>query len=150
MKKEIRKLECDDMAEVSRLVLGTFHAFISKTYTEEGIVNFKNFMNPVSLQTDIFNGNIDIYGMFVSDTLAGVIGRRGSNHICMFFVAKEYHRQGIGKALFLHLLNYVNSQMPVTVNASDYAVSVYEKLGFEKNGERTEENGIIFTPMIRK
>lgn len=149
MKKEIKKLECEDMPEVSALVFRTFYEFISKTYTEEGLVNFRNFIDPVSLQMNLYDGGIDIYGFLADGALAGVLGRRGSNHICMFFVAKEYHRQGIGRELFSHFLKYANPGMPVTVNASDYAIRVYERLGFVNNGERREEDGIISTPMIR-
>ena len=33
------------------------------------------------------------------------------------------------------------------VNASPYAVGIYEKLGFKATYDQTEEDGILYTPM---
>ncbi len=36
----------------------------------------------------------------------------------------------------------------ITVHSSPYAVDVYKKLGFVQTGEKQENDGIIYVPMI--
>lgn len=68
------------------------------------------------------------------------------NHICLFFVDKDFQNTGIGTALFK---KFLNESMPetVTVNSSLFAVKVYEKLGFTATGSRQVSDCIVYIPM---
>lgn len=88
------------------------------------------------------------YGAFDEGKLIGIIATRNANsHIALFFVHGDYQRQGIGRLLFNECLKgNINKQ--ITVNSSEYAGKIYEKLGFEQIDILKEENGIRYIPMV--
>lgn len=143
----IRKLEDPDFEEASRMIFHTFYKYILPTYTTEGVEFFRDITSPLSFKMNTFDGSITLYGAFLEGALVGVIGKKGDNHICLFFTHKDYMGQGIGKKLFGYFLTTTDKSKPVTVNASDFGIPVYKKLGFVKTGERKEENGTVYTPM---
>lgn len=143
----IRKLNEADFEEASRMIFHTFYKYILPTYTTEGVEFFRDTTSPMSFKMNTFDGSIILYGAFEDDVLVGVLGKRGTNHICLFFTHKDHMGKGIGKKLFAYFLDTTVSGLPVTVNASDYGVPIYEKLGFVKKSHRREENGTVYTPM---
>lgn len=68
------------------------------------------------------------------------------NHICLFFVDKDFQNTGIGTALFKKFLNESTPKV-VTVNSSPFAIKVYEKLGFTATGIRQVSDGIVYISM---
>lgn len=147
MELTFRKLEENDFEEASRMIFKTFYKYILPTYTIEGVEFFRDTTSPLSFKMNTYDGSITLYGAFFEDVLVGVLGKRGTNHICLFFVNCDYMGQGIGKKLFNYFIKTVDNTIPVTVNASDYGIPIYEKLGFNKTGERKEDNGTVYTPM---
>ncbi len=147
MEITIRKLEDADFEEASRMIFHTFYKYILPTYTTEGIEFFRDTTSAMSFRMNTFDGSVTLYGAYYEETLVGVIGKRGTNHICLFFTHKDYMGRGIGKRLFSHFLSTTKKDVPVTVNASDFGIPIYERLGFKKDGERKEENGTVYTPM---
>ncbi len=143
----IRKLEDADFEEASRMIFHTFYKYILPTYTTEGVEFFRDTTSPMSFKMNTFDGSVTLYGAFLENTLVGVIGKRGTNHICLFFTHKDYMGKGIGKKLFNYFLSTTKKEIPVTVNASDFGIPIYKKLGFIKAGERKEENGTVYTHM---
>ena len=90
-------------------------------YSGEGVETFK--------RTAIYNkeyiDSITIYGAFENRKLLGIIATRNEgNHIALFFVEGQYHRQGIGRKLFQEVLEHSRSN-EITVNSSPYAKEVY-------------------------
>ena len=113
-------------------------------FTEEGIETFKSFIYEAPLMNEL-----DLYGAFNSDLLIGVIGiNQRKQHISLFFVKPEYHRQGIGKSLFYHMMNDANFTK-ITVNSSTYGEAFYKHLGFKKVGKKETYKGITSIPMIK-
>lgn len=147
---KIRVLEDDDFETASRMIFRTFYKYIMPTYTMEGIEFFRDTTSAMSFRMNTFDGSITIYGAFDGDTLCGVLGCRGTNHICLFFTHEDYMGKGIGKQLFCHFMRYTDSSQPVTVNASDYGIPIYQRLGFEVVGERYTDHGTVHTPMKLK
>ncbi len=143
----IRKLNENDFEEASKMIFLTFYKYILPTYTTEGVEYFRDTTSPLSFKMNTFDGSITLYGAFSENILVGVLGKKGDNHICLFFTHRDYMNRGIGRKLFSHFLTTINKSLPVTVNASDYGIPIYEKLGFKKAKERQEENGIVYTPM---
>lgn len=141
---EIRVLQECEFSDALALVLDVFMEFEAPVYSSEGIETFKTLLkNKQAISSMIF------FGAFDKGKIVGVLAMRNSNHISLFFVKKEYHQKGIGKALFNFMLKNTESDN-FTVNSSPYAVSIYEKLGFKKLSEEQIEDGIRFTPLKYK
>ena len=95
-------------------------------------------------------GGIIYYVAEMDDRIAGFIALRDNKHVFHMFVDKTFHRQGIATALWK-----VAHQAAVdrgnpgqfTVNSSNYALPVYESLGFVRTAETQCKNGIYFNPM---
>ena len=87
-----------------------------------------------------------IYAAFIENKIVGVLAMRES-HISLFFVNKNYHRQGVGRSLFKVIKEDYRGKK-ITVNSSPYAVNIYKKLGFAAKDHEQVTNGIRYTPMI--
>ena len=72
---------------------------------------------------------------------------RQPQHIGGFFVRGDYHRNGIGRALF-EAMKAEYEKQEFTVNSSPYAVEVYRHLGFTATDSEQLKDGIRYTPMI--
>ena len=86
----------------------------------------------------------------MEETIVGVIAMRPPCHISLLFVDAAYHRQGIAKALYKTVIaHYKKPEHPlmVTVNASPYAESIYQRLGFIPTDTEQAVSGIRFIPM---
>ena len=142
---KVKNLQAEQLAEALSLVWEVFCRFEAPEYSEEGITEFKNFLNN---EEEI--GKLDFYGAFdKASDIVGVLAMRKPSHISLFFVKAEYHRQGIGRQRFEKILcDYQPQGIGVfTVNSSHYAVEVYRKLGFKLTGNECITNGIRYTPM---
>lgn len=142
---KVKNLQAEQLAEALSLVWEVFCRFEAPEYSEEGITEFRNFLNN---EEEI--GKLDFYGAFdKASDIVGVLAMRKPSHISLFFVKAEYHRQGIGRQLFEKILcDYQPQGIGVfTVNSSHYAVEVYRKLGFKLTGNECITNGIRYTPM---
>ena len=80
----------------------------------------------------------------------GMIDIRDNYHICLFFVDTHEQNKGIGRALFEETKRRIGGTAPppFEVNASLYAVPIYERLGFVKTGGVQLKNGIRFVAMV--
>lgn len=140
---KIEKLEQLEKAEALALVWDVFLEFEAPDYTEEGINTFRNFICDEVAMTAL-----DMYGAWCNGVCTGVIATRSAgSHISLFFVRKDFHRQGIGRKLVEHVL--INKAVgPITVNSSPYAVEIYHKLGFTATNTEQLTDGLRYTPMV--
>lgn len=128
--------------KVIQLIKQTFLEFVAPDYDESGINNFFKFAEDEDLLKQLV-----FYAALHNDKITGILAVDVKlNHICLFFVDKDFQNTGIGTAL---LKNFLNESMPeaVTVNSSPFAVKVYEKLGFTATGSRQVSDGIVYIPM---
>ncbi|WHY03126.1 GNAT family N-acetyltransferase [Neobacillus sp. DY30] len=147
---EITKLEISDIKNALDLIWKVFLEFEALDYSPQGIEEFKKFITYDSMIKLVEKEEIIFWGCRVNLELTGVIATKGGNHICLFFVDKEYHRQGTGKRLFHKVLEECvrkNSRNSITVNSSPYAIEVYHRLGFVNLDQEQIVNGLRFTPM---
>ena len=134
----VRRLDTKETENALQLVWQVFMEFEAPDYTDEGIDEFNK-----SIHDNDFLSKLTIYGAFLNGDLCGVIATRNSGkHISLFFVDGKYHRQGIGKKLFLTV-----KTDNMTVNSSPYAVPVYQRLGFKKTDKEQSVNGLRFIPI---
>ena len=85
--------------------------------------------------------------------MIGMITLRNEMHISLLFVDRNYHRQGVGKALIGRMADYARTELGqdrLTVNASPYGVGFYHKIGFKDLGPEKKQDGIIYTHMHYK
>lgn len=150
----IELLKEEEMEELSKVISEVFNEFVAGDFLEEGITLFKEFISPLSLKNREESGKAFTLVAKLEGKIIGTISIKDKDHIALFFVSKEYHRQGIGKKLFkqaLHkiLLNDDKQVKKITVNTYPYAVDVYKSLGFKVQGEGKlkQINGIVYLPM---
>ncbi|MFQ9593448.1 MAG: GNAT family N-acetyltransferase, partial [Anaerostipes caccae] len=67
-------------------------------------------------------------------------------NLVSFCFLEKIQKQGIGRALWNYFLAQSRTEQ-ITVNASPYAVPVYEKLGFQAVDDEQLTDGIRYTPM---
>ena len=143
-------LKIDEIDQYSDLINTVFDEFVGMDYSEEGNNSFKDFIKKDNILEKFNNG---IYQYFVAKCnkeIIGILEIRNKNHISLFFVKKEYHKQGIGKKLFEHYKESIkeNDNIKIlSVNSSIFAENIYSKLGFFKINEIQEKNGIKYIPM---
>lgn len=144
-----RRAEIADAAEISARALESQAEFAIHEYSDAGRERIKSLSLPHSIEQYFERG--DIY--FVAEhgkRIVGAIGVQGASHIVQMFVEKQWHRQGIGAELWrLCQAACLAAGNPgcFTLNASTYAIPVYERWGFEIVGERQNRAGIVTTPM---
>ena len=142
--KNITIRSCGDNEIPAALDLAwrVFREFESPDYAPEGTEEFRRCLHDPN-----FLAGMAYYGAFDGDILVGEIAIRPERrHICFFFVDGRYHRQGIGTAMFRHLLKDYPGQR-ITLNSSPYGLPFYKAVGFVPTEEEKTVNGIRFTPM---
>ncbi len=146
---DIVKLMKSDIKDALELVWLVFQEFEAPEYPEEGVNTFRDFIRYESVLDKVGREELIFWGCFVNNKLAGVLAIRDRSHICLLFVKKEYHRQGIARKLFQNAAEYVRKcgLHKITVHSSPYAVEAYRCLGFTDCGGEQTANGIRFTPM---
>ena len=120
----VRRLTPEHLAEACGLIWEVFQRFEAPEYAPEGIAEFRSFLSDKDAL-----GRMVFYGAFREELLMGVLAVRNLHHISLFFVKEEYHRQGVGKALF-ETMRRDHAGQCITVNASPDAVEIYRRLGF--------------------
>lgn len=152
-KVNIGLVKAEDIEELSAVILEVFNEFVAGDFLEEGITLFKEFVSPPSIRTREESGEAFTFVAKHGDEIVGTISIRDKDHIALFFVSKDYHRQGIGKKLFKKAIERIllseEEVKKITVHASPYAIDVYKSLGFKAqgNGDLQQENGIVYLPM---
>jgi GNAT superfamily N-acetyltransferase len=156
---KFREMRQGEESAVWDVVNKTFDEFIAPTYSPEGVESFYKFVNPDSISQLFSEGYPDftaIVALF-KGKIIGVISFRVKDnccHITLLFVEKQYHREGVAKGLLNHAIEMCRCHNPnlseITVNSSPYAVTIYEKLGFQQTTLEQVRDGIRFTPMVLK
>ena len=87
----IRAIEDTEQTTALELVWSTFLEFEAPDYTEEGVQEFKKFIDDEYLFE-----RLEFLGAFEDNVLKGVIAaRNGIEHIALFFVPAQLQRQSI-------------------------------------------------------
>ena len=146
MDLEIKKMTSSHIGEIAELEKECF----SSPWSEDG------------LRSELNNNFARFYVAFSGDKIAGYIGSHnvlGEVYITNVAVFPEFRRTGVGKALVEFLVNGMKEEnaefVTLEVRKSNLnAISLYEKCGFEKVGERRNfyekptEDAILMTNYI--
>ena len=150
MSVKIRELEKADISPAMDMVWAVFSEFIAPDYAQEGVDQFKAFIDPNLVTGKMDRGEFRIWGAFANKRIAGVIALRPPHNIALFSVDGQYHRQRIGRKLFDTVLRDKTATQgwkKIAVNASPYAVDIYRRLGFVPTNTEQTVNGMRFMPM---
>lgn len=138
----IRELQPSETGTALELAWRVFLSFEAPDYSPEGVAEFRK-----SLDDSDFVARLRFFGAWEADRLIGVLATRNNGgHIALFFVDEAFQRQGIGRSLFTYA-SLLNPYDRMTVNASPYAVPVYQRLGFVETMPEQVTNGLRYTPM---
>lgn len=140
----------EDAGAISILVLASQARFTFHEYTDEGRALMARDLSPGAISKTITGGNV-VFLAEADTRLVGVVSIRNNNHLSLNFVDEAFHRQGISGALWaLGRDECIKRGNPgcFTLNASTYAIPVYEKWGFVKSGEISRSGGILSHPMV--
>jgi len=146
----ITGLDLQDLKEALSLVWDVFLEFEAPDYCEEGVQEFKKFIEYESIKNKLLQSQFNIWTCYDNKKVIGVLATRPPCHISLLFVDKQHHRKGIARAMLNEMIkNYETNTdySEITVNASPYAKEVYHKLGFMDVDIEQTVNGIRFIPM---
>lgn len=148
-KFKIERANINDIEEISDLVKRIYLKYNSKIDTEEGIKNILIFISAENMRLRFFiEGALMLVARDKNKKIIGVIELRNFEHISLFFVDDKYFKLGIGKKLFEEAKNIFGVEK-YSVNASDYGLEFYKKLGFIQITDSIKiEKGVHFYPMI--
>ena len=146
---KIERAKINDIEEISDLVKRIYLKYNSKIDSEEGINNILNFISKENMRLRFYiEGALILVARDKNNKIVGAIELKNFEHISLFFVDDKYFKFGIGKKLFEEVKNILELEK-YSVNASDYALGFYKKLGFVQITDSIKiENGVHFYPMF--
>jgi ribosomal protein S18 acetylase RimI-like enzyme len=146
---EIRPIAEADIAAVARLLNVLSREFIVNESTPEGASTFLRENDEEGIRRYIGMGKV----YHVADAggeIAGFIAVRERAHLFHMFVGVKWQRQGLARRLW----EVARAQAIAaggsggfTVNASNFAVPMYEALGFVRTAPMQCLKGLYFNPM---
>lgn len=149
-----KQLKTNELNSALELVWKVFSEFEAREYSEQGVKEFKDFIEPNNILPNVQSGEYLFWGCYDGKRIVGVLAMRETSHISLLFVDPAYHRHGIAGRLFRKAKEYCVTQdsevSSITVNSSPYAVKIYHKLGFQATDAEQTVNGIRFVPMTYK
>ena len=140
----------DDWTEAMSLVWTTFMEFEAADYGEEGGGHFFEFITDDDLHKAFLRGSYPMMVARLDGKIVGVGSVRSGNRLSLLFVAKEFHRSGIGTELIDRLCRYLRDichENCMIVKAAPYAVEFYKKIGFMPLEPEKNISGIRVTTM---
>jgi GNAT superfamily N-acetyltransferase len=145
----IRSGTVDDAERISALVLALSDEFIINEFGAEGRAHFLADHTPERVRARLA-GDFRFYLAEDGGTLAGVAAIRANSHLYYLFVGKPHQGTGLARRLWVRVMQHslaLGNPGRFTVNASNYAVASYEKLGFRRTAPTRDTNGVLYNPM---
>ncbi|MDH3377525.1 MAG: GNAT family N-acetyltransferase [Gammaproteobacteria bacterium] len=146
---EIREAGLDDANEIGKLICTLATKFITPEFSSQAREHFLSSNNGKSVEQNMKSG----FSYFVatdSKQLVGVVGVKDNSHLYHLFVVEHYQGMGLARRLWgiaMDECKRKGNRGTFTVNSSNNAIGVYEKLGFERAGPTVEKDGVFFNPM---
>jgi GNAT superfamily N-acetyltransferase len=146
---EIRRANPTDAAPISALITSLAHLFFASP-DGHGAERFRASMTPQGVALFLARPVVNYWVAEADGAFCGAAGMRDHRHLHHLFVVPAFHRNGIGRQLWLAARDAAlaaGNPGEFTVNASLNAVPVYQRLGFESQGSPQRANGLVFQPM---
>ncbi|NBB74509.1 MAG: GNAT family N-acetyltransferase [Bacteroidetes bacterium] len=146
----IRKATPDDANAISALITELAPFFLADSDDPEAATPFFKQVTPAAIRGYLTSGRYRYYVATDGDGLAGVVGIRDHAHLYHLVVAEHVQRQGLARRLWStakRAAEAAGNPGRFTVNASRYAVPVYERFGFVVTDSVQHKDGLAFVPM---
>lgn len=121
---------------------------VAPSLSNEGIETFQSIASVNSFSNRMEKDNaILVYEE--KGKVKGVIELKEGRHVAMLFVAPDFQKRGVGRALVSAITPYIRSET-ITVSASLNSISAYSRYGFICTGNPEENSGLKYQPMELK
>ena len=150
MPYEVRWARAEEWTPAIRMIWSTFVKYEGRDYTEEGIRNFFEFITDEALYTSFLEGEYRLMVALDGRKIIGAGSVRDKNRLSLLFVDEAYHHRGVGSTILMKICNYLKAEAGeryMSLEASPYAVSFYQKQGFRAVRPEISFGGIRVTPM---
>ena len=147
---QIRPATLNDADAISALIKSVAHYFTLQPHGQ-GAEVFLQGIEPAAIAGYIAAPDFLYFVGEIDQQLAGLVALRLHRHLYHLFVGPAWQGRGLSRQLWLHVQQaalLAGNHQGVTVNATPYAVPVYERFGFSPTGPRVETKGIAFVPMV--
>lgn len=147
----VRMLEQQELLPALHLVWEVFVQDVAPAYVPEGVAEFQDFIKYDNISRKYQQKELYFFGVMEQNALRGVAALGSNGQIALFFVKKEYQRQGVGRAIFQTMCGFCIQSLGIPcikVNAVPGALETFQKLGMQQSGEGQTVNGIRFVPMM--
>jgi len=145
----IRRGTIQDAERISAFITALSEEYIVGEFSAEGRIHFLRDHTTSEVHQRLA-GDFRFYLAECGTDLAGVAAIRSNTHLYYLFVGRPFHRIGLARRLWAYVKEEslaLGNQGTFTVNASNYAVSAYERLGFRRTEPTREKNGVLYNPM---
>ncbi len=144
-----REANPQDAESVAALSLKLQEEYAFPEYSDAGRQRMRQLSSASATRDCLERGDMYILAE-CNQRLVGAIGVRDRSHIVQLFVDTRWQRQGIGTKLW-RLAQAAclgaGGNGVFTLNASSFAIPMYEKLGFRRMGTIQDREGVVTTPM---
>ena len=141
-----------DATAISKLILPLAAKYIIHEFPLPARQKLLDSMNPDGIEKLMRSGCV-YHLAYKHDKLVGIVGIKQCSHLYHMFVDELYQCQGIARMLWKTAMQQcldAGAGGEFSVNASRYALPVYERLGFVSSANAQERNGIVTFPMVFK
>jgi GNAT superfamily N-acetyltransferase len=146
---QIRPLIAADLPACARLLRDSAIEFIVHESPREGACTFLRENDEDGLRGYLAAGHV-YHVAIEAGEIGGFIAIRADSHVFHLFVDKRRHGQGLARRLWHTARDAAverGGDGSFTVNASNYAVPVYEAFGFARVAPTQCVKGLYFNPM---
>ena len=149
----IRTAAASDAEALSELVGSLAHFYLQEPVDPEGSQRplpewFANTITVTAFEVRISDPDYLNLVNEQAGKIVGYISVKQRSHLYHLFVAEYAHGQGIARLLWNSVLGRQPLVSQYSLRSSLFAVPVYQKLGFQINGEAGMKDGIGFQPMV--
>jgi ribosomal protein S18 acetylase RimI-like enzyme len=145
----IRAMLHDDIPAVAALLDALAREHILPEFPPKARQLFLSKNNADSIRKLVGEG-LRYHVAIVGGRIVGFVGTRDNTHLYHLFVANEFQRQGLGRRLWNTAradCRASGDHGAFTVNSSNNAIAVYERLGFVRSGPAVDMGGVLYNPM---
>jgi GNAT superfamily N-acetyltransferase len=146
----VRSARAEDAEAISALITSLAHHGLADPDDPGAAAAFFATITPEALARNLADERFRYHVADADGALAGVIGMRDVAHLYHLFVAEPFRGRGIATRLWeTARAEAVARGDPdgFTVNATRYAIPVYERLGFVPADALQVKEGLAYLPM---
>ena len=145
----IRPMVTADVPMVAELLRVLAEKYIAHEFVPAARASFLSKNDEAAIAQFVADG-FRYHVAEVDGIIVGFVGVRDDRHLYHLFVAEPHHRRGIARRLWEVASAECRERGHTgafTVNSSNNAVAVYERLGFRRTASVQDSGGVLFNPM---